>query len=61
MDENNKRRRGRPVNFNSKRNRINVRLSDKEFGWAHQIAESHGVSVNEAIRMMVDYYFRNVF
>ena len=61
MGENEKRTRGRPRVLQARRNRINVRLSDRELGWVHQIAETYDISVNEAMRIALDYYFRNVF
>lgn len=55
------RRRGRPAKIDARRNKLDIRLSDRELRWVHQIAESYDISLNEAVRMALNYYFRNVF
>lgn len=55
------RRRGRPVKNDARRNQHVIRLSDKELGRVRMIADSYDISVNEAFRMMLKYYYENVF
>ena len=55
------RRRGRPSKVDARRNKLDIRLSDRELSWVRQIAESYDISLNEAVRMALNYYFRNVF
>ena len=52
---------GRPVKIDARRNRLSLRLSDKELGWVRQIAESYDISFNEVLRLALEHYFRNAF
>ena len=51
------KKRGRPVKSDSKRRRIDVRLSDKELARVYMLAEELGVSCGETLRIALNEYF----
>lgn len=55
------KKRGRPLKIDARRNRINVRLSNKELGRVREIGEHYDICVNEVLRMALEYYYENVF
>lgn len=57
----NEKKRGRPLKIDARRNRINVRLSNKELGRVREIGEHYDICVNEVLRMALEYYYENVF
>lgn len=61
MSEELRRRRGRPIKIDARRNYIGVRLSNKEFGRIHAIAETYDISLNEALRIALNQYYEKLF
>lgn len=57
MVEIEKRKRGRPIKEDARREQLVVRLSKKELARVHMLADAQGVSVNEAMRIMLNDYF----
>ena len=57
----NRKRRGRPLRSDARRNRLDVRLSSKELSRAHNIADTYDVSLSEALRIALNQYYERLF
>ena len=59
MSEIGKKKRGRPVKSDSKRRRMELRLTDKDLARVYMLAEEYDISRNEVVRMALNKLFND--